>query len=171
MKINFFSGFAFKVYICIYTLKCKYIYIYIYIFFFFPQLSPLTFFSFSFHIKRLADYIILFRKSMIAKTSLDSVTTVWGKNPGISSILDFSSEHLVSLFVKCKDEKMLFKISFSSKILIIPISGTYLMFTILSLLVFTLSTTCYWQQNCWFEMSSLLQTGKTARRHWHSYQV
>lgn len=92
----------------------------------FSQLSPLTFFSFSFHIKRLADYIILFRKSMIAKTSLDSVTTIWGKNPGISSILDFSSEHLVSLFVKCKDEEMLSKISFSSKNLIIPISETYI---------------------------------------------
>lgn len=43
-----------------------------------------------------------------------------GKNIGSSSVLDFSSGSLVSLSVKYKVEEMLSKISFSSKILLIP---------------------------------------------------
>lgn len=66
-------------------------------------------FSSYFDIKRLAECIILFRKSMIATASLDSVTTVWGKNIGISSVLDFSSECLVSLSVNVKMKRCFLK--------------------------------------------------------------
>ena len=71
------------------------------------QLSSL--FSSSFNIKGLAECIILFRKSVIAAASLDSVTTVWGKNIGISSILDFSIECLVSLSVNVKMKRCFLK--------------------------------------------------------------
>ena len=46
---------------------------------------------------------------MIATASLDSITTVWGKNIGISSILDFSSECLVSLSVNVKMKRCFLK--------------------------------------------------------------
>ena len=58
----------------------------------------------------LAECIILFRKSVIAAASLDSVTTVWGKNIGISSILDLSIECLVSLSVNVGREFLILNI-------------------------------------------------------------